>query len=110
MPKPPTIAGLSTDNAALTEERNSLRLTVARLEAADVTMRRELGLLLNGFIRSSSPFTYDKKEEIPTWMEIAFRIGELKADANYSRTIAAREELKRENEELRAKLVAKESA
>ena len=48
-----------------------------------------------------------RREKTPTlpWEGVAFMVGELKADADYSCVIEARESLKRENAELRERIM-----
>lgn len=46
-----------------------------------------------------------RKVSVMSWEGIAFAMGELKADADYSCVIEARESLKRENAELRERIM-----
>lgn len=79
---------LLTENATLKEKIN-------RMEHEDFELRTEFSKILDTYTPASDTyFVPNKKPEISSWMEIAGLIGELKADANYSCVIAAREELK----------------
>lgn len=80
-----------------------------RLRAEDERLRRVLCDMLDHVEYTKEGYAYSnlgskRTVVIESWEGIAFLIGELRADADYSINISRREELTRENEELKNKL------
>jgi hypothetical protein len=90
----------------LIKENAILKSDLERFKTLDEQWRRELSELLDNFVYSQDRGTHqtEKKVEVCSWLKIAFLIGEFKADADYSVTLQAREELKRENAELKQRI------
>jgi len=86
----------------LIEKNAELRHALNSTEADDSIRRKEFSKLLDNYELSTGYNYGTQKKElvIASWLEIAFMIGELKADANYSCVIEARERLKQDNQRL----------
>lgn len=86
----------------LIKENARLMAEVEALNREDETRRKELSALLNSYDLYVDKWTgrKDKAVAVQSWLGIAFLIGELKADADYSCVLEARENFRRENEEL----------
>lgn len=94
----------------LIKENGKLYGQVERLQLDDKTRRIELSGLLDNYeweIEREYGYSSSKKTKKvidASWLEIAFLIGELKADADYAMCIQAREDLKKENADLRERI------
>lgn len=74
---------------------------IDRWAEKDKRLRQEFSNLLNDSPRERDYYgRFEKEAKLMSWEEIFFKMGELKSDADYSLCISAREELKRENQEL----------
>ncbi len=105
----PTIAGLQREVETLKETVAQKDATIKALKDNDLHVRMKLSELLDATY-SEKPYTIkqrfnaysypgEKKEKQPQdWLGIAFLIGELRADANYSCVIEARESFRRESQ------------
>lgn len=79
----------------LVKENAKLNERLYVLERKDEELRQNLTEILNYY--EHDPYTFSNSKMKPmTWIDIAFRIGELRADANYSRLLQEREELHQE--------------
>jgi|CXWL01.1.fsa_nt_gi hypothetical protein len=83
---------LIKENAVLTQ-----KLELAKRKDEEVRENLTSILLYSPQVYNS----YSQKPKIMSWIDIAFNMGELRADANYSMLIDSREELKREIELLK---------
>lgn len=85
----------------LIKQNERLQVKADTMEAEDIRVRKVLSELLDSYEYKTS-YGYsnspEKTVKVRSWEGIAFLIGELKADADYSMCIEAREELKREVE------------
>lgn len=94
---------LLKENALLTERLESMI-------REDFNRRTTLSKLLGNYSIVRKSYDYrdasEKQIEVESWLGIAFLIGELKSDANYSLCIETRETLRRENDALYAELKA----
>lgn len=85
---------LLEDNAKLQEQLNNW-------VSVDKTRRDTFAELLGQYTEESIfGQKVNRKADDINWYRIAFLVGELKADADYSCLLAAREDLKRQNEKL----------
>ncbi len=71
--------------------------------ASDLKTRTTLSELLGSYEWENEYYGNRKTRKVVVmdWLGIAFNIGELKSDAEYSLVLSVKEELKRENEDLR---------
>lgn len=86
----------------LQKENGRLRSKLEEWEREDKRLRTELSAVLryeNGSGYSS--LSYTQRTDPMTWIQIAFHMGELRADANYSMLLANRADLERELMELK---------
>lgn len=80
------------------KENAALQSRVYTLEAEDKRIRTELTAIL----RYENVYVAPSLRSDPmTWLQIAFHIGELRADANYALVVEQVKNLTSENEELR---------
>lgn len=88
----------------LIELNAELTLKLSNMKDVDQLVRKDLSKLLDSYEFNDDDYRFGsgRKKElvIASWLEIAFMIGELKADANYSCVIEARETLKNDNQRL----------
>lgn len=84
-------------------QNGELQNTADLMKAKDESLRKTFSDLLGQYSYENryGSSNQDKKIEVCSWNKIAFLIGELTADANYSCCIDAREELKREVQDLK---------
>jgi hypothetical protein len=86
-------------------ENTNLKTELQKLKDNDEKVRETLSDLLDSYEYKTNFYARDEKTlVVQSWIGIGFLIGELKADANYSNAIEAREELKREVSFLREEL------
>lgn len=83
-----------------------LEADIRNFEEGDTRRRTILCELLGSYVKKEPTYTYDSgpKVDVLGWMGIAFLIGKLKADANFSQLIESRNNLRRENDDLREEL------
>lgn len=96
----------TTTKEALIEDIGQLEERVHRHEMNDEQRRAVLSELLDSYEWEENSYGGGRKKKVLVrdWLGIAFLIGELKADADYAMCIQAREELKRENNDLRMRI------
>lgn len=82
------------------KENGRLREQLDAWEVKDRGVRENLTQILRYYPRELSNFT-SSKPSVMTWIDIAFHMGELRADANYSMLLEGRESMRREIEELK---------
>ena len=94
----------------LQEENGLLKGKLSILASKDLELRTSISEMLDSFEFEKEPSTASfywnpskakRFLKVQEWLGIAFLIGELKADANYSIILQARDELRMENEQLR---------
>lgn len=81
--------------------------TINNLRAEDERLRRTFSELLDSYEWEDQwGGGRKRKPVVQSWEGIAFLIGELKSDADYSCVLEAREHLRRENQSLREEIEA----
>lgn len=91
---------MKTTKEDLIKENATLSKKVEEFGDKDRALRVELGELLDIYHRPNA-FQYQDRDEIPSWYKIAYMIGELKSDADFSCVLAGRNMLREENERLK---------
>lgn len=94
---------MKTTKEELLKENARLTRRVETFERDDRDIRTQLTEIL----RYENGGMYSRPSPTMTWIQIAFHMGELRADANYSCLIQSREDLKKEVQELRERLSPK---
>lgn len=101
----PTIAGLQREVETLKETVAQRDATIKALKDNDLHVRTKLSELLDAFKHEYETNVFGQRlrsgeaTKVPQdWLGIAFLIGELRADANYSCVIEARESFRRESQ------------
>lgn len=88
------------------KENGRLREVIEMWEVKDRQVRENLTQILRYYPRESIG-AYNSKPAVMTWLDIAFAMGELRADANYSMLLEGREMMRNEIEELKKQLEIK---
>lgn len=88
---------LLKDNALLEEQ-------VKQMNIKDLEIRRQFTGLLGGISFVKDFYGQNKDVVTFTWLEIAFKIGELESDANYSCTLQARDDFRNELFDLKQRI------
>lgn len=98
---------MKTSREEILKENATLRERIEQKRLEDENVRKVLSGLLDSY-EYTQEYSYSNRKEqkilIRDWVGIAFLIGELKADANYSMVIETREILRREKNDLEQKL------
>ncbi len=96
---------------SLLKQNLEFSMKIGLMEATDLKMRTILSELLGSFeYTTSSDYGFsgrnkDKKVDVKEWVGIAFLIGELKADADYSILISEKVSLQNQNDNLRQRII-----
>lgn len=105
MSKTKTVAALEDELAAAEKKIEKLEQKVEDKKEFEKHIREQFSKLLGSirYVRPQFDYLHSEpaKEETVTlsWAEIAFRVGELHADANYAMTLEARDEFRRESQQ-----------
>lgn len=83
----------------LLKENAQLKERIGVWERKDEEIRKQLTQIIRYYAFDS--YTVYQKSDTLTWLQIAFHMGELRADANYAMVLQAREDLKRELDALK---------
>jgi hypothetical protein len=94
-------------NAELISENAELKTLLDSYKQKDLTIRTDLSKLLDSYTYESR-YRYgdkEKKVDVQSWLGIAFMIGELKADADFSILLLREEDHKRTIKALNQRLM-----
>jgi len=83
------------------KENGRLREMLQVAEINDQKVRENLTQILKYYPSNDSYGYGARTPNVMTWLDIAFAMGELRADANYSMLLESREIMRREIEELK---------
>lgn len=87
----------------LVKENTLLEQKLSERGKEDLRIRTELSELLDSYTETTDRFGgggVERKINVQSWLGIAFLIGELKADANYSMVLEAKENFRQRAAEL----------
>ena len=101
-----TVKSINVTKASLEKVNTEFAYRLEAAEREDLERRKILSGLLDSYetIRERYSDRDERKLVVQSWLGIAFLIGELKADANYSLLLEGKENLLRENAELRERI------
>lgn len=97
---------MKTTKEELIKLNERLEVKVKMLQSEDERMRTVFSELLDSTYYENDFYgsRKEKKTKVLSWEGIAFLMGELKADANYSCVIAGRDEFREENHILKTRI------
>lgn len=102
---------MKTTKEDLIKTNERLQNRVKQLESEDLRIREVLSGLLDSYTFETDFYggRKEKKTVVQSWEGIAFLMGELKADANYSMVIQARDEFINDNKMLKDRIMELEN-
>jgi len=97
---------MKTTKEELVKENAVLNQKLEGLNAKDFEIRKELSECLDSYenVREFGYTQATQSVNVQSWLGIAYLIGELKSDADFSLNIEREKMLRQENEELRRKI------